>query len=145
MVAFQQQSCLTADGAAAMRRGGRPGNRPRMRRAAAGRPRSGGHEFAHKGGGGAGADVLGATHLFDMAHGHDHDQIGQFHRLFLIVGDEHRGQAGFVMDVAQALAQLSDRELLLGNGAGKPAAQALLKYLQGDKAKAVIKSYGYEF
>lgn len=35
--------------------------------------------------------------------------------------------------------------LLLGTGAGKPAAQALLKYLQGDKAKAVIKSYGYEF
>ena len=35
--------------------------------------------------------------------------------------------------------------ILLGNGAGKPAAQALLKYLQGDKAKAVIKSYGYEF
>ena len=35
--------------------------------------------------------------------------------------------------------------VLLANGAGKPAAAALLKYLQGDKAKAVIKSYGYEF
>jgi len=35
--------------------------------------------------------------------------------------------------------------ILLSNGAGKPAAEALLKYLKGDKARAVIKSYGYEF
>jgi molybdate transport system substrate-binding protein len=35
--------------------------------------------------------------------------------------------------------------ILLASGAGKPAAAALLKYLQSDKAKAVIKSYGYEF
>ncbi|MDO6388081.1 molybdate ABC transporter substrate-binding protein [Uliginosibacterium sp. 31-12] len=34
--------------------------------------------------------------------------------------------------------------ILLGNGAGKPAAEALLKYLKGDKALAVIKSYGYD-
>lgn len=34
--------------------------------------------------------------------------------------------------------------ILLAKGEGKPAAAALLKYLQGDKAKAVIKSYGYE-
>lgn len=33
--------------------------------------------------------------------------------------------------------------VLLGKGAGKPAAQALLKYLQSDAAKAVIQSYGY--
>jgi molybdate transport system substrate-binding protein len=34
--------------------------------------------------------------------------------------------------------------ILLSTGANKPAADALLKYLKGDKAKAVIKSYGYE-
>lgn len=34
--------------------------------------------------------------------------------------------------------------ILLAKGEGKPAAEALLKYLKGDKAKAVIKSYGYE-
>ncbi|NSL54701.1 molybdate ABC transporter substrate-binding protein [Uliginosibacterium aquaticum] len=34
--------------------------------------------------------------------------------------------------------------ILLGKGAGKPAAEALLKYLKGDKALAVIKSYGYD-
>ena len=33
--------------------------------------------------------------------------------------------------------------VLLGNGKGKPAAEALLKYLGGDKAKAVIQSFGY--
>jgi molybdate transport system substrate-binding protein len=34
--------------------------------------------------------------------------------------------------------------VILANGKGKPAAEALLKYLKGDKAKAVIKSYGYD-
>lgn len=34
--------------------------------------------------------------------------------------------------------------VLLKNGAGNPAAQALLKYLQGNAAKAVIESFGYE-
>ncbi len=35
--------------------------------------------------------------------------------------------------------------VLLENGKGKPAALALMTYLRGDKAKAVIKSYGYAF
>jgi molybdate transport system substrate-binding protein len=35
--------------------------------------------------------------------------------------------------------------LLLAKGKGRPAAEALMKYLRGDKARAVIKSYGYEF
>jgi molybdate transport system substrate-binding protein len=34
--------------------------------------------------------------------------------------------------------------VILANGKGKPAAEALLKYLKSDKAKAVIKSYGYD-
>lgn len=33
---------------------------------------------------------------------------------------------------------------ILTKGKGKPAAEALLKYLKSDKAKAVIKSYGYD-
>lgn len=33
--------------------------------------------------------------------------------------------------------------VLLNAGKGKPAAEALLKYLKGDAAKAVILSYGY--
>jgi molybdate transport system substrate-binding protein len=34
--------------------------------------------------------------------------------------------------------------VLLEKGRDKPAAEALLKYLRGEKAKAVIKSFGYE-
>lgn len=34
--------------------------------------------------------------------------------------------------------------VLLTTGQDKAAAKALLKYLQGDKAKAIIRSYGYE-
>ncbi len=33
--------------------------------------------------------------------------------------------------------------VLLNPGKGKPAAEALLKYLKGDAARAVILSYGY--
>lgn len=33
---------------------------------------------------------------------------------------------------------------LLDKGRGNPAAEALMKYLKGDKARAVIKSYGYD-
>lgn len=32
----------------------------------------------------------------------------------------------------------------LEKGRGKPAVEALLKYMKGDKAKAVIRSYGYQ-
>ncbi len=34
--------------------------------------------------------------------------------------------------------------VILEKGRGKPAAEALAKYLKGDKAKAVIQSFGYE-
>jgi molybdate transport system substrate-binding protein len=33
--------------------------------------------------------------------------------------------------------------VLLNGGKDNAAAQALLKYLQGDKAKAIIRMYGY--
>lgn len=34
--------------------------------------------------------------------------------------------------------------VILDKGKGKPAAAALMKYLKGDKARAVIKSFGYD-
>jgi molybdate transport system substrate-binding protein len=34
--------------------------------------------------------------------------------------------------------------VLLAKGEGKPAAEAWLKYLKGDRAKAIIRSFGYE-
>jgi molybdate transport system substrate-binding protein len=33
--------------------------------------------------------------------------------------------------------------VVLEPGKGKPAAEALMKFLKGDKAKAIIKSFGY--
>ncbi len=33
--------------------------------------------------------------------------------------------------------------VILANGKDQPAAQALVDYLKGEKAKAIIKSYGY--
>ena len=41
-------------------------------------------------------------------------------------------------------APLRQDAVLLRPGNGKPAAQALLAYLHGDKARAVIRSFGYE-
>ncbi len=35
--------------------------------------------------------------------------------------------------------------VILEQGRGKPAALALLQYLKGDKARAVIKAFGYDW
>lgn len=40
--------------------------------------------------------------------------------------------------------QIKQDAIILNNGVGKPAVDALIKYLKSDKAKLVIKSYGYE-
>ena len=53
------------------------------------------------------------------------------------------GSAWFVP--AELYAPIRQDAVLLAKGAGKPAAEALLKYLKGAKAKAIIKSYGYDF
>lgn len=45
---------------------------------------------------------------------------------------------------AKYYAQIKQDAVVLTKGRGKPAAEALMKYLKGDKAKAVIKSYGYD-
>ena len=44
---------------------------------------------------------------------------------------------------AHLYAPIRQDAVLLEKGRGKPAAQALANYLKGDKAKAVIKSFGY--
>jgi molybdate transport system substrate-binding protein len=45
---------------------------------------------------------------------------------------------------AKYYTQIRQDAVILANGKGKPAAEALLKYLKGDRAKAVIKSFGYD-
>ena len=47
------------------------------------------------------------------------------------------------MALSLARADPSDA-VLLDKGKGKPAPVALMAYLKGEKAKAIIKSYGYE-
>lgn len=42
-------------------------------------------------------------------------------------------------------APLRQDAVVLGSGRDNPAAQALAAYLKGDKARAIIKGYGYEF
>jgi molybdate transport system substrate-binding protein len=44
---------------------------------------------------------------------------------------------------AELHAPIRQDAVLLTSGRGNPAAQALLDYLKGDKAKAVIRSFGY--
>jgi molybdate transport system substrate-binding protein len=45
---------------------------------------------------------------------------------------------------AKLYAPIRQDGVILDKGKGKPAAEALLKYLKSDKAKAVITSFGYE-
>ncbi|MFZ2122468.1 MAG: molybdate ABC transporter substrate-binding protein [Rhodoferax sp.] len=45
---------------------------------------------------------------------------------------------------AKLYAPIRQDGVILNKGKGKPAAEALLKYLKSDKAKAVITSFGYE-
>ena len=45
---------------------------------------------------------------------------------------------------ANLYAPILQDAVLLAKGRDKPAAAALLAYLKGDKARAIIKSYGYE-
>ena len=51
-------------------------------------------------------DLVGRADLLDLALAHHHQPVRQLQRLFLIVGDEHRGVAGAVVDLAQPFAQL---------------------------------------
>ena len=45
---------------------------------------------------------------------------------------------------AKLYQQIRQDAVILEKGRGKAAAEALMKFLKGDKAKAIIKSYGYE-
>lgn len=57
-------------------------------------------------------------------------------------GTIKEGSAWIIPDSMHA--PIKQDAVLLNAGKDNPAAAALLKYLQGDKAKAVIRSYGYE-
>ena len=44
--------------------------------------------------------------MLDTAVAHHHNAIGELERLFLIVGDEHRGMAGLLVHLQQPAAEL---------------------------------------
>jgi molybdate transport system substrate-binding protein len=61
------------------------------------------------------------------------------------VTKENKITAGSAWVVPANLYQpIKQDAVMLEKGKSKPAAEALMKYLQGDQAKAVIKSYGYD-
>jgi hypothetical protein len=51
-------------------------------------------------------NLVGAADLLDAAFVHHCNPVGNFQRLFLIVGDEHAGDVHFVVQLAQPAAQL---------------------------------------
>lgn len=83
--------------------------------------------------------------------------VGQAHQ-FVVSGNAELGfvalsqvyrsgrwQGGSGWRVPQTLySPIRQEAVLLGKGQGKVAAESLLGYLRGDKAKAIIRSYGYD-
>ena len=62
-------------------------------------------EAVHEGGRGIVVDIARRADLFDAALVHHHHAVGDFERLFLVVGDEDRGDVDFGMQRAQPLPQ----------------------------------------
>ena len=62
-------------------------------------------EAVHEGGRGIVVNISRRPDLFDTALVHDHHAVGDFERLFLVVGDEDRGDVDFRMQRAQPLPQ----------------------------------------
>lgn len=119
-----------------------------------------------EGRGGAVIEGLGRIHLFDLALTQDGDAVGQFQRLFLIVGDEDGRHAGLLMHLTQPAAQVASdagvqgaeglvqqqQSGLDGQGAGQGDALALAAgqlagiaaaiTLQLDQAQQVVDALG---
>jgi molybdate transport system substrate-binding protein len=65
-----------------------------------------------------------------------------FVALSQVLKDGKIGGSAWVVP-AHLYAPIRQDGVMLDKGRGKPAAQALAKYLQGDKARAIIESFGY--
>ena len=64
------------------------------------------HELQHEAGRRLTPHAFRRIGLFDVALAHHHHPVGNFHRLFLIVGDEHAGKFQLFMQLTQPAAQL---------------------------------------
>lgn len=67
-----------------------------------------------------------------------------FVALSLVVKDGKPGEGSTWIVPENLHAQIRQDALILAKGKDKPAAAALMKYLAGDKAKAVIRAFGYD-
>lgn len=67
-----------------------------------------------------------------------------FVALSQVYADGHLTQGSAWVVPASLHRPIRQDALLLGRGQGKPAAQALLAYLRGEKARTIIRSYGYD-
>lgn len=70
-------------------------------------------------------------------------QLG-FVALSQVMNDGKIGSGSGWIVPARLHAPIRQDAVILTTGKGNPAAEALLKYLKSEKAKAIIKSYGYE-
>lgn len=68
-----------------------------------------------------------------------------FVALSQVIKDGKIGSGSGWIVPASMYATIRQDAVVTAAGKGKPAAEALMKYLKSDKAKAVIKPYGYEF
>jgi molybdate transport system substrate-binding protein len=67
-----------------------------------------------------------------------------FVALSQVVKDGKPGEGSTWIVPENLHAQIRQDALILAKGKDKPAAAALMKYLAGDKAKAVIRAFGYD-
>lgn len=68
-----------------------------------------------------------------------------FVALSQVYADGHLSQGSAWVVPASLHRPIRQDALLLARGQGKPAALALLAYLRGEKARTIIRSYGYDF
>jgi molybdate transport system substrate-binding protein len=108
----------------------------------------------------AAVEVLTAMNLLDAVSGKfvQGENIGQTHQ-FVMSGNAEVGfvalsqvmkdgkvTGGSAWIVPDAMhAPIRQDAVVLTPGKGNPAAAALMNYLKGDKARAIIRSYGYRF
>lgn len=108
--------------------------------------------------GAAGVEAMKKLHVFEaiepkLVQGENITQTFQFVEsgnaelgfiaLSQVIKDGKIGTgSGWILD-PQLYSQINQDAIVLSKGEGKPAVKALLDFLKGEKARAVIKAYGY--
>jgi molybdate transport system substrate-binding protein len=87
------------------------------------------------------AENIGQTYQF-VSSG---NALLGFVALSQVMKDGKIGEGSAWVIPADLYLPIKQDAVILEKGKDKPAAEALLKYLKGDQARAVIKSYGYAF